>query len=143
MDEQDTAAKIGNGLVVLSAERPAYLKRVYRDRERTGATREQPSVIAGTAPDIQTPQEAWDRLVGELSPVEWLELDGPHTLERIVRYLDPSEFDHIRGPVVVPDEIERNRLAVLLWRQLALHRGPQDAIHGRADVSAGARRERG
>jgi hypothetical protein len=131
MDEEETAAKVAGSLIVLYADRPAYLKQVYHDWERLSASAaEWPSLTAWGTPDVETPEEAWHRLIGELSPIEWLQLGGPHTLDRIISYLDPSEFDHIKGPYTVSDEIERRRLAILLWRHLVVYRN---------DVTGGAK----
>ena len=123
MPDKETAAPIGNSHIVFRyAQRPEYLRRVYEQWERGNAESERhPLAVGGTA-DIKTPHEAWVNLVGDLAPGEWLDLGGPETLNRMIRYLDPSELQTVHGPYRVADEGERNRLAILLWRHLVVHR---------------------
>jgi hypothetical protein len=109
-------------LVTFTASRPEYLKRIWERRvSETGRYEWQPLSASDTA-DIETVDQVWDLLVGELTPSEWLDLGGPQELRKIIRYLDPDELHNIRGPYTVKGDTERNRLGALLWRRLALER---------------------
>jgi hypothetical protein len=124
--DEARAGRAGRGadkvLVTFTAGRPEYLKRIWERRvSETGRYEWQPLSASDTA-DIQTVDQAWERLVGELTPTEWLDLGGPQALRKIIRYLDPDELHNIRGPYAVKSVAERNRLGTLLWRRLALQR---------------------
>jgi hypothetical protein len=112
----------GKPLVTFTASRPEYLKRVWDQRVRESGRYEWPAEPASETIDIQTVDQAWERLVGELTPLEWLDLGGPETLHKLIRYLDPDELHTIRGPYTVKKEKERTRLGILLWRRLVLER---------------------
>jgi len=109
-------------LISLTAGRPEYLRRVWERRVTESGRYEWPSLSASETSDIQTVDQAWERLVGELTPTEWVDLGGPQSLRKIIRYLDPDELHNIRGPYAVKSDAERNRLGALVWRRLALER---------------------
>jgi hypothetical protein len=109
-------------VVTFSGSRPEYLKRIWDQRVRESGRYDWPSLPASETAEIETVDQAWERLVGELMPSEWLDLGGPETLYKLIRYLDPDEMHTIRGPYAVKGEAERNRLGTLLWRRLVLQR---------------------
>jgi hypothetical protein len=123
MGQNEMAAPTGKRHATLVyTDVPEYLKRVCEQRRRDTGQDQWPSLSPWETAEIQTPEQAWVRLVGVLTPLEWLDLGGPDTLNRIVRYLDPSELRNIRGPYAVRVEAERDRLGILLWRHLILQR---------------------
>jgi hypothetical protein len=109
-------------VVTFTATRPEYLRRIWERRvSETGRYEWQPLSAADTV-GIETVDQAWERLVGELTPADWLDLGGPQALRKIIRYLDPDELHNIRGPYAVKGDAERDRLGTLLWRRLVLER---------------------
>jgi hypothetical protein len=124
--EDAGAREAGRGgdkvVVTFTASRPEYLKRIWAGRaSETGRYEWQPLSASDTA-EILTVDQAWVRLVGDLTPAEWLDLGGPEELRKLIRYLDPDELHNIRGPYAVKGGAERNRLGALLWRRLVLER---------------------
>jgi hypothetical protein len=124
--DEARASTTGGGaskvLISLTASRPEYLRRVWERRVSESGRYEWPSLSSSETADIRTVDQAWERLVGQLTPSEWLDLGGPEELPKIIRYLDPDEMHNIRGPYAVKGDAERNRLGTLLWRRLVLER---------------------